>query len=371
MKAYRLPVLLLAPATLAAIAMILLFRLKDDGMNCTATGSTSSQVTEVKAGSGSVAIQRAIDAASRNGGGIIQLTAGRFDIHRPLILKDNVALRGSGSDTVLKAASDFLEVKGPHGGHPLITTDGAKNVTIGHLTADQSGDKLNGNTRGRLNEYLIDVRHSTNAVVEGIFTRNPFTYSLAVVGSYNFCIRENSTVANSSGKYDQLDGIHITDSHSGVVVRNHVDQGQGEDGDDGLVAQTIGAAVHDVVYRDNDVRGGPHGAAMQLAVSGHEIYNITIENNRFWGSPLGVHTGYYEGEDQAVHDVVVRNNVFLNLEGHSTNFYGKLENIEVSNNQVCRSGNLLVADGLGNVIKGTVASCELKDQRTWIYRSFS
>ncbi|MBD1537615.1 hypothetical protein HC749_05445 [Arthrobacter sp. S13_S34] len=325
-----------------------------------ATGSSATTATMIHASDAgdSAAIQKAIDKAAAGGGGIVQLSAGQFDIHKPLILKSNVALRGSGKDTVLKASSRFLQSKGPLGGHPLITTYGAKDVTIADLTADQSGDIINGNVAGRLKEYLVDVRHSTNAVVEGIATKNPFTYSIAVVGSNNFCVRNNSTVASSNGEYDQLDGIHITDSHSGMVVGNHVDQRQGRDGDDGLVAQTIGSAVHDVIYRDNDVRGGSHGAGMQLAVSGKEIYNITIENNRFWGSPSGIRTGYYDGENQAVHDITIKGNLFENLDGASTNFSGQLENIQVVDNRFCQSGEFKVAEGPKNLVARNEVLCE-------------
>ncbi len=68
-----------------------------------------------------------------------------------------------------------------------------------------------------------------------------------------------------------------------MVEGNTVDQRQGADGDDGLVAQALGASVHDVSYRNNDVRGGSHGSGLQLAVGGHEIYNISVDGNRFRG----------------------------------------------------------------------------------------
>lgn len=324
-----------------------------ESSGCSATGSSATRVLQVDASAAgsSEAIQEAIDTAARQGGGIVQLSAGQFDIHRPLWLKDDVALRGSGPGTVLKASSRFLDSTGPFGGHPMVTTEGADNVTIADLTADQSGDVLDGNVPGRLNEYLIDVRHSVNALVDGVATRNPFTYSIAVVGSRNFCVRDSSTVADSSGKYNQLDGIHVTDSHSGAVVGNRIDQRRGDDGDDGLVAQTIGAEVYDVVYRDNDVRGGSHGAGMQLAVSGHEIYDITIEDNRFWGSPSGVRTGYYNGGTQSVHDIEVLGNTFFRNDGSSVVFKGDLRNIRVVDNETFGGGAIKVAEGPGNVVK--------------------
>ncbi|MFJ4025949.1 glycosyl hydrolase family 28-related protein [Paenarthrobacter sp. NPDC089989] len=329
---------------------------------CSAPGSRASQVKQYVADGykdpedTSKALQKAIDDAASDGGAIVQLPEGIFTLDRPLVLKNNVALKGQGASTVLKAGPGFLAGKGPFGGHPLITTNGANNVTIAQLTADQSGNELNGNTSGRLTEYLVDVRHSTNALVEGVRTRNPFTYSLAVVASSNFCVRNNDTLAASSGTYDQLDGIHITDSHGGMVEGNTIDQGQGADGDDGLVAQSIGAAVHDVTYKNNTVRGGPHGSGMQLAVGKFEIYNITVTGNKFQGSPNGIQTGYYDGK-AAVHDVGIAGNTFTDMPGPWLDFHGDLRNIKVTDNTHCRTGTLQLGNGSGNVDSNNREAC--------------
>lgn len=301
-------------------------------------------------------LQQAIDAAAKSGGAVVQLPEGTFMLAEPLLVKSNVALRGQGAGTILKAGPGFLSSEGPFGGHPLITTNGANNVTIAGLTADHSGDQLDGNTRGRLSEYLVDVRHSRNALVEGIRTQNPFTYSIAVVASSDFCVRNNQTVADSSGSYDQLDGIHITDSHGGVVEGNTVDQGQGADGDDGLVAQTIGAEVFDVVYRNNNVRGGPHGSGLQLAVGKHSIRNITVENNTFRNSPNGIQTGYYDGF-AAVRDIHVVGNSFAEMPGPWLTFHGELQNINVADNLYCHTGSLRLGAGPGTKAVNNKEAC--------------
>ncbi|MGO4144782.1 right-handed parallel beta-helix repeat-containing protein [Paenarthrobacter sp. YAF11_1] len=329
---------------------------------CTSPGSQATQVREftvngyLDAEDTSKALQQLIDDASKDGGGIVQLPKGTLTLGKPLVLKSNVALKGTGEATVLKAGPGFLETKGPFGGHPLITTNGARNVTISHLTADQSGHELDGNAPGRLTEYLVDVRHTTNALVEDVRTRNPFTYSIAVVASSNFCIRNNDTLVTSSGTYDQLDGIHITDSHGGVVEGNTVDQRQGDDGDDGLVAQTIGASVYDVTYRNNKVRGGSHGSGLQLAVGKHEIHDITVENNRFWESPNGVKIGYYDG-NAAVHDIVVKNNSVTDTPGPWLDFQGDLRNITVTDNVICQSGAKKLDEAPGNVVANNRENC--------------
>ncbi len=329
---------------------------------CEATGSQAHKVMralEVVGGDAiddSPSIQRLIDRAAMSGGAIVQLPAGVLDLDRYLVLRDNVELRGAGPDTILKASSRFLETKGPHGGHPLITTDGAANVTISRLTADQSGDVINGNVSGRLHEYLIDVRRSTNAVVREVTTKNPFTYSIAVVASRNFCLADNRTSVDSTGRYNQLDGIHITDSHAGLVVGNHVDQGLGEDGDDGLAVQTIGDSAYDVVFRDNEVRGGSHGSGMQFALGNHEIHNVAVTNNRFWGSTRGIQTGYYDGWAPLSH-VVLSQNSFTDIAGPAVMFSGDLHDITVTDNTGCRSGGVNVDGAASSSISQPIDTC--------------
>lgn len=369
MKSAAPKVVLLVLAVAAAGVGVAVMAAKPNDMDgaamsyCSAPGSQATQIREFRVNGyldpedTSKSLQQLIDSASNDGGAIVQLPRGTFVLDRPLIIKSNVALRGSGTSTVLKAGPDFLETKGPFGGHPLITTNGAKNVTVSHLTADHSGDDLDGNVPGRLTEYLVDVRLTTNSLVEDVSTRNPFTYSIAVVGSKNFCIRNNATLVTSSGDYDQLDGIHVTDSHSGLVEGNSIDQRQGEDGDDGLVAQTIGAPVRDVIYRNNNVRGGSHGSGMQLAVGNHQIYNITVEANRFWDSPDGIKTGYYDGS-APVRDIVVRNNSVTDSPGAWLDFHGELSNIKVTDNVSCNSGGMKLDDGPGKVVDNNRESCQ-------------
>jgi polygalacturonase len=310
------------------------------------------------------AIQKAINAASSAGGGVVALPAGKFLVDGHLILKSNVKLTGVGPATVLKAGSRFLESVSSDGGYPIITTDGASNVTIANLTADQSGNVLNVNVHSsdRLAAYLVDVRGSRNVVVDGVYARNPFTYSIAVVGSNDFCIVHCNTRVATSGRYDQLDGIHILDSNTGQVIDNHVDQRVGTDGDDGLVAHTIGAPVYDVLYADNTVRGGSGGEGMQLAVGNYPIYNLTIRNNDFYGSPAGIGTGYYDsGTNGAVHNIMITSNYIHDLHpgrafpdgGNAidiSRFKAPVTNIVVSNNRTCRAGIITVVDGLGNTV---------------------
>ena len=309
------------------------------------------------------AIQQAIDAAADAGGGTVSLPTGMFIINGQLILKNDVKLTGAGPDTVLKAGPRFLRSTGPQGGYPLLTTSGAVNVTIANLTADQSGDFLNAASYpGRLSAYLVDVRDSRNAIVYGVSTRNPFTYSIAVVGSSDFCVTHCRTLVATSGRYDGLDGIHVLDSNTGQVLDNYVDQRVGTDGDDGLVAHTIHAPVYDVLYAYNTVRGGNDGDGMQLAVGNYPIYNIIIQNNDFWGSPYGIRTGYWNtGTNGAVHAITISDNYIHNLVpgkafpdgGDAINIGGfgaiaPVTDVIVTNNRICKAGTISVVPGAGN-----------------------
>jgi polygalacturonase len=342
------------------------------GYVCSASGATA---TRLFAPSGLVAnvpgddthsIQEAINAASSAGGGVVALSAGTFPINGHLILKSNVKLTGMGPATILKAGPKFLDSTGPDGGYPIITTAGASNVTIANLTADQNGNVLNGNTdpATRLSAYLIDVRNSHNVVVNDVYTRNPFTYSIAVVGSNDFCVMRCNTRVATSGLYDQLDGIHILDSHTGQVIDNHVDQHAGTDGDDGLVAHTIGAPVYDVLYANNSIRGGSGGNGMQLAVGNYPIYDLTIRNNDFYGSPSGIRIGYYNsGISGSVHNITITANYIHDLRpvsgfpGNGDAIYldgsGKIApvtEIKVLHNRICRAGTIIVANAPGNTV---------------------
>ncbi len=326
-----------------------------------ASGSGASAGSEVD---NTAPIQMAIDAAAAAGGGVVPLPKGTFVIDGHLILRDNVTLTGAGPDTVLKAGSGFLDTTGPQGGYPLLTTSGAVNVTIDDLTADQSGDTLdvNPSSGARLTAYLVDVRDSRNVIIAGVNTRNPFTYSIAVVDSSNFCVEDCETRVSAAVNYDQLDGIHILDSHGGQIIANDVDQRIGNGGDDGLAAHTIDSSVYDILFAGNKVRGGADGDGLQLAVGNYPMYNIAVRDNEFWGSPYGIRTGYYDtGTNGVVHNIEIEQNDIHDLVpgvafpngGDAVNIGGfgaiaPVFDVNVTMNVVCRAGIILVSPGAGN-----------------------
>lgn len=347
-----------------------------------ATGATATTVFEIKElktdgkSDNFDAIQAAIDEAGAAGGGIVKLPAGTFILNGHLVMRDNVTLSGAGPKTILKAGPDFIK-NDVSEGYSIVATEGANDVTIEHLLADHQGHILDGNSINRFFGYIIHVHNSKNVRVNDVYTRNPFTYAIVAEDSEQFCFTNNNTRVGTDGKYDQLDGIHVLDSSFGDVINNYVDQGYGKDGDDALVAHTIGGKTHDVLYAKNKVRGGKGGSGMQLALTEptDEIYNITIQNNEFWGSPRGIRTGYYGGKDGSVHDILIggnakqgnyiHDNIFNNYNlGDSINIYGNgidPYNITVSNNYTCNAGIISVGKGENNKESKNV-DCKLKSK---------
>ena len=303
------------------------------------------------------AIQNAINVAGRLGGGIVTLPAGTFMINGHLTLKDNVKLAGVGPATVIKAGPNFLDAQASTGGYPLITTDGATNTTIANLTADQSGDTLDGNTPERLLGYVVEGRESNDVVVNNVYVRNPFTYSIAMAGTKNFCIENSNIQVTDSNRYSQLDGIHILDSSYGEVINNVI-----QSGDDGLVAHTIGSSVHDILYAFNKVRGGASTDGMKLAVGDFPIYNIKIEDNDFSGSLSGIRTAHYDQQTGAVSNIVISANDIHDLVQSDqapaiaiggSGGLGPVTNVTVKDTQVCNAGIIAVQQGPGNAVTGT------------------
>ena len=335
----------------------------EHGFKCSATGSRATKHVPVTGAApngsrdSSAAIQNAIDLAGRRGGGIVTLPAGTFMVNNALILENNVELTGIGPKTVIKAGPNFLSTQAPGGGYPVITTAGASDTTIARLTADQSDGTLRANVIARLAGYLVEGLNSENVLIDDVYTRNPFTYSIAMVRSADFCIEHCNTLVSTSNRYDQLDGIHILDSSSGQVIDNVV-----QSGDDGLAAHTISGPVYDVLYANNIVHGGSIADGMQLAVGDYPIYDIRIEDNDFYGSRYGIRTGYYDDHTGAVYNIYIHGNYIHGLARgrQSPAIYiggfgglGSIRNITVTNNDVCNVGSVTVSRGLGNVVRGT------------------
>ncbi|WP_432534793.1 glycosyl hydrolase family 28-related protein [Kineococcus arenarius] len=341
--------------------------------SCTLSGATGATakavfvptgITPDDAGDDTAGIQKAIDRAGAAGGGVVPIPAGTYVIDGHLQMRNGVALDGAGRTTVLKAGPRFLETKHWFGGYPLVTTTGMKNVTISDLSTDASGDVLKAaNLPNRLTQWMVDVRRSSNVLIERVHTRNPFAYSIGVISTKNFCVKHSSTLGPQVDHYNQLDGIHINTSSFGDVVGNVVDQGTRTGGDDGLVAHAQFGDVHDIRYVANKVRGGDRGSGLQLAFTkpGARVYNITVQKNEFYGARWGgVRTGTYGSGVVNASNVLIGGaglgNWFHDGTGNAVNLVGSVNGVTVTGNRACRFGTYVVKTGQRNTVSGNVES---------------
>lgn len=335
------------------------------GYGATGASDTTLRATLSPSGQGAAqtadlaAINNALSAANSAGGGVVKLNAGTFYVNGRILIPSNVALIGaraprSAPTTVIKAGTNFL-TNPRNGGYSVITTvAGASNITVRDLLADQSGDTLDGNITGRLSAYCVEARSVTNALLDGVFTRNAFTYNIVSVDSVQVGIRNCDVLHTMQGRYDQVDGIHILQGHDIDVVDNRVDNGAGGttgDGDDGLVAHTIGSTLTRVQYRNNWVRGGRHGHGLQLAGGSFDITEIDIVDNVFVGTstPRGVRFGYYGSATSAVSGIRILRNRFEDCGQLAVSLTdGPHSNCRVEDNTSVRSGGYFIDSGNGN-----------------------
>ncbi|WP_146202100.1 hypothetical protein [Kocuria rosea] len=113
----------------------------------------------------------------------------------------------------------------------------------------------------------------------------------------------------------------------------------------------MGEAVYDITYEDNVIRGGMHGAGLQFALGNEPIHNIAVLDNTFWGSPVGIHAGYYGGR-ASLENLVITGNKFVDIPGRAVDLFGRLASIAVTDDELCRSGDIKIGAGRGNYARG-------------------
>ena len=290
----------------------------------TVTGATGTTVrASIGTPSGDMApvIQSAINRASADGGGIVRLGAGTYQLDSRLTMASNVELEGSGADATT------LQIEVANTG--VITTGGASNTTIADLTADQNGQQLNSSSGGGNPAYYeVMIDGGANNIVQRVRLMNPVNYMLDEDDNASaFCIRGNTIIVNgaeskySDNAYANLDGIHIDGGTNGDILGNYVDERENgaTDGDDALVAQSYTAKQSNVEFIGNVARGGNNGDCMQFAVGPDSIADDTVSGNELWGCPFGLRTGGYASSGSITNTAITGNNIHDLVAGHGTN----------------------------------------------------
>jgi hypothetical protein len=302
------------------------------------------------------AIQNALNAVPA-AGGLVYLKPGVYLLSHYLTLKRGTYLKGAGMfNTILRCTTGFLTTQGPDGGWPTILIRNVDECIVEDLQVDGNVGLLGDPGAARTNAYHVDVRMSHRTHINRVAVRNRWTYAITFVGNAStatdqfLCTGCDINVTTSgvltSGGGAQLDGIHCLDASGGRVIGNKVDNRIGTDGDDALVVHTINADAHDIVFANNEVRGGYQGCNFQFAGGTHLIYGIVVANNVMWGGYRGIQMNWFGAPNPAgqMRDIVVTGNLVRDTNEHGFNIINAGTGPSVANLNV--TGNVFVRCGL-------------------------
>jgi polygalacturonase len=191
-----------------------------------------------------VAIQKAIDACSANGGGTIQFPAGCY-VTGTIQLKDSVTLHLD-KNTVLLGSTNaadyhnvdpFIAGDGIALGYALIVAVGANQAGIeGAGTIDGRGRELRAaQSRYTVRPFLMRWLRCTNVVVRDVHLTNPGAWTLNFFQTRNATV-ERVTIRTRNTGLANNDGIDL-DSCEGVRIRDC----DIESGDDALCLKATSA----------------------------------------------------------------------------------------------------------------------------------
>jgi hypothetical protein len=235
------------------------------------------------------AINTALTAA-----GPVSLGPGLFYVNQPLSLPSNTALKGAGKGiTTIRMASGswsgVAQVNSINGvgamqtaGNTTASKISVRDLTIdGNLTGVTALPSWIAGTQTCSPLHLNDV---TGLTIENVEVINPVGYTIYLQGCSQFTVTGCTVVsgqtnaAQSWGSPTQQDGIHLDSCTLGVVDGNYIDTGTYTTnvGDDGIALQSY-SAIHDIIISNNVIRSAEGG--IDLALSGANIYNITITGN--------------------------------------------------------------------------------------------
>jgi polygalacturonase len=232
--------------------------------------------------SDTIAIQRAIDACSQQGGGIVEFPAGQF-ISGTILLKDNVTIRLDAQATLLgslniedyKNIDSFLSGNGADFGFCFIGALDAKNVGIeGTGTIDGRGKELlaarpKGNSA---RPFLVRFVRCAGVTVKDAHLQGPAAWTMHFFQSRDVAAERVKIVSLGLSNND---GIDIDSCQNVKIVDCDIDSG-----DDAICLKTTSTTPCDKISIA-DCRLKSHWAAIKFGTeSAGNFENITVTNCR-------------------------------------------------------------------------------------------
>jgi polygalacturonase len=259
-----------------------------------------------------VAIQKAIDACAKSGGGVVQLSAGTY-LSAPIILKSNITLDleksamllGSPNHADYPAHDEFQEP----GRQPLVSATGAENLTIrGEGTIDGSGSawwpaKGAPEPDGPAPKMMI-FDHCRHLIIEGVTIQNSPGWNVVPYASRDVVIRNVKILAPAnSPNTDAIDPFSSSD-----VTIDHV---LADVGDDNVAIKSgePGVRAHyepsrNIVITDCTFLHG-HGLSIGSDVVAG-VSGVHAERIHFVGTNNGIRIKSNRDRGGEVHDISFR-----------------------------------------------------------------
>lgn len=313
-------------------------------------GLPKSSIDEVAK---SIDLQEEIDQVSANGGGIVNVPKGVYEVDKKIILKSNVHLKGAGmGKTIVKL--NLEKSKGtPDDSSILVSESNAQNIKISALTFNGEKEKRekqinDGYSHTVVLQFVdgfdiseVEVVHSPSASIMLFNTKNGKVRDSRIIdGGSNGIIGLQST-----------ENVQITNN-----IINHTDHQNGI-----FISYQEGKSSHNITIEGNKVDdAGDFGIEVgHLVEDGHEQHvNIVVRNNEVIGSR---NSGI---AFRTVSDGVIENNT---IKGYGkTGGYGgdgifvegwknKSVNVKVSSNRVEQTyntgdANAIYVTGMDNTI---------------------
>jgi polygalacturonase len=265
------------------------------------------------------AIQSAIDACARSGGGTVFIPAGRYVVGA-LFLRDNITLHLEAGATLLGSENmaDYPVIEARwEGVHrqthaPLIGGIGLRNIAItGRGTIDGRGAMWWQMHRAKTLAYprprLISFSHCANVLIEGITCTNSPAWTINPVRCENVTV-DQVTIINPPNS-PNTDGINPDSCHNVHISNCHVDVG-----DDCLTiksgieteAPDKRAPCENITITNCTMVHGHGGVVIGSEMSGG-VRNVVISNCVFTQTDRGIRLKSRRGRGGIVEDIRVSN----------------------------------------------------------------
>ncbi len=284
----------------------------------------------------SAALQNALDAANKAGGGQVFVPCGAYLIQTRLIIYSNTRLYGSGWCTIIRVGPKIDTARGQAVKTPT-GAGGTRSVVIEDLQID--GNKANVPLHGDPNEQFqcgIELDEVTDGIVRNVFVHD--------------------TVEN---------GIIVDNSSTRIRVEGNLIVNPGKVGASGGRGINSNISVTDLRIANNTVVGAIGAGIVLQAEGGNHAERWLIEGNTVSGSgQTGIAVGDNEISAITRVDIHVRRgaivgNTIVSSTGHGirlfeytrTNRFGRIgimESITVSRNTVTANGGHGISIEKGN-----------------------